>query len=247
MAGDVAGFYYETPNFFGPVETRWSEIRQAVGQKILVIGVNPMALALLKPPAEMGADIVIGDAQVFGTPMNLGGPTIGIFGCKLEHVRKMPGRLIGMTTDAEGRTAYCMTLQTREQNIRRSKATSNICTNEALLAVAAAVYLALVGKSGLRAIAAKNVENMRSLSQRISEIDGFRAPRFDAKHFNEFVVTSDVPSQKIDRALLKKGIQGGLVLDRHFPELRNSALYATTEMHLKDDHDHLIAALEGLK
>ena len=246
ISGNVAGFYYESPNFLGPIEANWKEIRETVSQKPLVIGVNPMALALLRPPSEMGADIVIGDAQVFGTPMNLGGPTIGIFGCKMDQVRKMPGRLIGMTTDAEDRTAYCMTLQTREQNIRRSKATSNICTNEALLAVAAAAYLALVGKSGLRAIAAKNVENMKALSTRISAVEGFTAPRFKAKHFNEFVVTSRESSEKIHRALLKRDIQGGFVLDRQFPELRNSALYATTEMHTKEDHDKLVSALEAI-
>ena len=243
----VAGFYFETPNFLGPIETGWQEIRDILDNKMMVVGVNPMALALLRPPGEMGADIVVGDAQVFGTSMNLGGPTIGVFGCKSEHVRKMPGRLIGMTTDIEGRAAYCMTLQTREQHIRRSKATSNICTNEALLALAAASYLALVGKSGLREIAKKNVENMRSLSSRIAAMKGFEAPRFKAHHFNEFVVTSDLGSERIHADLLAKGVQGGYVLDRAFPELKGSTLYATTEMHSKLDHDRLVHALEAVR
>ena len=246
MTDAVSGFYFETPNFFGPIETRWEEIRRIVGAKTLVIGVNPMALALLRPPGEMGADIVIGDAQVFGTPMNLGGPTIGIFGCKQEHVRKMPGRIIGMTNDLEGRTSYCMTLQTREQHIRRSKATSNICTNEALLAVAAAAYLAIVGKSGLREIARRNVENMRSLSKRIGSIKGFKTPHFEAAHFNEFVVSSDRSSEKIHKELLSNGVQGGLQLASAFPELRHSSLYCTTEMHSKADHDKLVSALEAV-
>lgn len=247
ISADVSGFYFETPNFLGPIETQWQEIRRILGPRSMVVGVNPMALALIKPPGEMGADIVVGDAQVFGTPMNLGGPMIGIFGCKAEHVRKMPGRLIGMTTDIEGRRAFCMTLQTREQHIRRSKATSNICTNEALLALASAAYLAVIGKSGLRKIAAKNVENMRSLSSRINLVRGFVSPRFRATHFNEFVMTSEIPYDKVNKGLLAKGIQGGFALDRQFPELKSSALYATTEMHTKADHDKLIAALEGVR
>jgi glycine dehydrogenase subunit 1 len=247
MGDSVAGFYFETPNFLGPVETQWEEIRRIVGAKSMVVGVNPMALALLKPPGEMGADMVVGDAQVFGSQMSLGGPTVGIFGCKTEHVRKMPGRIIGMTTDLEGRTSFCMTLQTREQHIRRSKATSNICTNEALLALAAAAYLSLVGRSGLRDIAKRNVENMRSLSSRIGAIKGFGAPRFKSTHFNEFVVSSEISSDKVHKELLAHGIQGGLVLDRMFPELKNSALYCTTETHSKADHDRLVAALEAVR
>jgi len=244
---DVCGFYFESPNFLGPIETRTAEIRATLGTKPMVVGVNPMALALLKPPGESGADIVIGDAQVFGTPMNLGGPMIGLFACRSEHVRKMPGRLIGLTTDLEGRTAFCMTLQTREQHIRRSKATSNICTNEALLALAAAAYLAIVGRSGLRSIAAKNVENMRTLAARINSIKAFRAPRFKATHFNEFVVSSEHSPAKVHGLLLSEGIHGGFMLDADFPELRDSALYATTEMHSKADHDRLVKALEGIR
>lgn len=246
MSDSVAGFYYETPNFLGPFETGWEEIRQAVGPKTLVVGVNPMALALVRPPSEMGADIVVGDAQVFGTPMSLGGPTIGLFGCKSEHVRKMPGRIIGMTTDLEGRPSYCMTLQTREQHIRRSKATSNICTNEALLALAAAAYLSVMGKAGLREIARRNVENMRALSSRIARLKGFRAPVFEGPHFNEFVVVSEKPAGEVHAELLKKGVHGGFVLDRSFPELGHASLYCTTEMHTKRDYDRLVSALEAI-
>ncbi|MDQ1371088.1 MAG: glycine dehydrogenase subunit 1 [Candidatus Thermoplasmatota archaeon] len=247
LTPEASGFYFESPNFFGALEGRAKEIRETLGQKTMVVGVNPMSLALLRPPGEMGADIVIGDAQVFGAPMSLGGPTVGLFGCRSEHVRKMPGRIIGMTADIEGRTAFCMTLQTREQHIRRSKATSNICSNEALVALGAAAYLAVVGKTGLREIASKNVRNMRDLSSRISKIPGFRAPHFSSPHFNEFVVTSDRKASDIDRALLSKGIQGGLVLGRHFPELGEAALYATTEMHTRKDHDRLVEALEAVR
>jgi glycine dehydrogenase subunit 1 len=247
LTPDVTGFYYETPNYLGPFETRAKEIREMLGTRTLVVGVNPMALALIRPPGEFGADIVIGDGQVFGVPMSLGGPMIGIFGCRSEHVRRMPGRLIGMTVDAEGRRAYCMTLQTREQNIRRSKATSNICTNEALLGVAVAAYLSVVGRSGLRRIAATNVENMVSLAERISGMDGFKAPHFNSAHFNEFVVKSEKDPAIIHSHLLSNGVHGGHVLKTEFPELGNAALYATTEMHTKADHDMLIAALEALR
>ena len=247
MSGDVIGFYFETPNFFGPLETGWKGIRDALGEKTMVVGINPLALALVKPPGEMGADIVVGDAQVFGVPMSYGGPSIGIFGCKADHVRKMPGRLIGMTEDAEGRRSFCMTLQTREQHIRRSKATSNIRTNEALLAVAVAAHLAVLGRAGLRRIALRNLENMRSLSKRIDAIDGFDAPVFDAPHFNEFAVRSDVPAESVRKNLLDKRIHGGVSLDRWFPELRDCALYATTEMHSQTDHDRLLTALEGVR
>lgn len=247
VTGGVGGFYFETPNFFGPIETQSQEIRKILGTKTMVVGVNPMALVLLKPPSDYSADIVVGDAQVFGSPMNLGGPTIGLFGCKAEHVRKMPGRIIGMTTDIAGERSYCMTLQTREQHIRRSKATSNICTNEALLAVAAAAYLGVVGRAGLREIASRNVENMHSLSTKIAKISGFKAPVFKSAHFNEFVVGSEIDSGKIHAELLARGVHGGLVLDHIFPELGRSTLYATTEMHTKQDHDKLVSALEAIR
>jgi glycine dehydrogenase subunit 1 len=246
ITDDVIGFYFETPNFFGPMETRWKEIRAIVGDRTLVIGVNPLSLALAKPPGEMGADIVVGDAQALGVPMSFGGPSIGLFGCKAEHVRKMPGRLIGMTEDAEGSRSYCMTLQTREQHIRRSKATSNICTNEALLALAVAAHIALIGRSGLRKIAAKNMENMRSLSSRIDSIKGFDAPLFEATHFNEFVVRSKASVEETNKRLLDEEILGGVPLEGGFPELKGCALYATTEMHTKADHDRVVSALEGI-
>jgi len=247
LVDGVSGFYFESPNFFGPIESQAEEIRALLGDRTMVVGVNPLSLALLRPPGDYGADIVIGDAQVFGTSLNLGGPMIGIFACRSEHVRKMPGRIIGMTADLEGRRSYCMTLQTREQHIRRSKATSNICTNEALLAVAAAAHLALVGKTGLRQTAAKNVENAHALASRLAAVPGFKAPHFRAPHFNEFVMSSQKDSKKIHSELLKKGVHGGLVLDDYFPELGHASLLATTEMHTAADHDELVRALGAMR
>jgi glycine dehydrogenase subunit 1 len=247
LVDGVSGFYFESPNFFGPIESQAQEIRTLLENRTMVVGANPLALALIRPPGDYGADIVIGDAQVFGTPLNLGGPMIGIFACRSEHVRKMPGRIIGMTADLEGRRSYCMTLQTREQHIRRSKATSNICTNEALLAVAAAAHLALIGRTGLRQIAAKNVENAHTLAARLSAVPGFRAPHFRTAHFNEFVMSSQMDSKRLHEGLMKKGVHGGLVLDDMFPELGHASLIATTEMHTPGDHDKLVKALEAVR
>lgn len=247
MTDDVCGVYFETPNFFGVLETDWKEIREIVGEKTLVIGANPLALALIKSPGDMGADIVIGDAQVLGVPMNLGGPSIGIFGCKTEHLRRMPGRIVGMTEDTEGTRSFCMTLQTREQHIRRSKATSNICTNEALLAVAVATHIALLGRSGLRRIALRNVQNMKNLATSIDSLEGYNAPVFDAPHFNEFVVRSPSRIDSLNESLRAEKIHGGLAVDGWFPELENCALLATTEMHTPDDHRRLIDALGAIE
>ncbi|MDH3365681.1 MAG: aminomethyl-transferring glycine dehydrogenase subunit GcvPA [Thermoplasmata archaeon] len=247
MSDDVCGFYYEIPNFFGVLETGWKEIRKTVDDKTLVIGTNPLSLALIKPPGEMGADIVIGDAQTLGVPMNLGGPSIGVFGCRSEHLRKMPGRLIGMTEDSAGRRSFCMTLQTREQHIRRSKATSNICTNEALLAVAVAAHMAILGRAGLRSTAGRNIRNMNNLAEAIDSIEGYTAPLFDAPHFNEFVMQSPVEGNRLNKALMGKRIHGGLAIERWFPELKNCILVATTEMHTSEDHRRLIDALEAIR
>src|SRR5947199_275054 len=175
LGSDVCGVYVENPNFFG----RSGRRRQDSGDRtkaIFVVGVNPSAQAIVRPPGDFGADIVIGEGQPLGTPMNFGGPLLGIFACRQEHIRKMPGRVIGLTRDANGHRAFCMTLQTREQHIRREKAMSNICTNESLLAVAAATYLSVLGSNGLRRVAADNIRRARGLAASIDKIYGFTAP-----------------------------------------------------------------------
>ena len=240
---DVCGVYAEVPNFFGTIDPAVLELKKRFPQVPVVIGIDPISLGLLTPPGEYGADIVIGEGQSLGSSMNFGGPLLGIFACRKEHVRKMPGRLIGMTRDNAGERAFCMTLQTREQHIRRSKATSNICTNEALMAVAAAVYLSVVGPKGLEAIAKANIANARNLMARIDELDGFDAPVFKAYHFNEFVVRTSVRPEKLNKHLARKGIIGGLDLARHIPRMNEHMLFTSTEMHSQGDHDRLIAAL----
>jgi len=176
--------------------------------------------------------------------MNFGGPLLGIFACRQEHVRKMPGRVIGMTRDANGERAFCMTLQTREQHIRRSKATSNICTNEALMAVTASVYLSLLGKEGLEGLAKVNVARAKRLMTFMEEIEGFTSPVFEGSHFNEFVVRTPMRPEKLNRLLLKHGIIGGLPLGAHVPRMDHHMLFATTEMHSDADQDALLRALK---
>lgn len=244
MTEDVCGIYAEVPNLFGIIDSQAPKLKQEFPDLPLVVGVNPLSLALVKPPGEYGADIVIGEGQPLGLPMNVGGPSLGIFACRMEHVRKMPGRLIGMTKDQDGRRAFCMTLQTREQHIRRSKATSNICTNEALLAVAVSAYLGMTGSKGLRSVARINMKKASELMERVDEIEGFDAPVFSGAHFNEFVVKTPVRPEKLNKLLLRNGIIGGLPLQRHVPRLTDHMLLTATEMTSDDDMDRLIAALE---
>ena len=246
VSDDVSGFYFETPNYFGVLESEWERINDIIGSKTLVIGANPLSLAIIKPPGDMGADIVIGDAQPLGVPMSLGGPSIGVFCCRSEHLRKMPGRIIGLTEDAEGTRSFCMTLQTREQHIRRSRATSNICTNEALLAVAVAAHIAVLGRTGLRKVAARNVANMKALAAAIDSLDRYSAPVFSSPHFNEFVMRSTIGIERINESLRAERIHGGISIDEQFPELGNCALMATTEMHTQSDHLRLVRALEAI-
>lgn len=239
---ETAGVYVESPNFFGRFEERLGEIRDAV-PSVLVVGVNPLALAVTRPPGDFGADLVIGESQVLGNPVNFGGPLAGIFACRSEHIRKMPGRVIGLTKDARGHRAFCMTLQTREQHIRRERAMSNICTNETLVAIASAVFMAVLGSNGLRALALENIRRARELASRINALDGYTAPVFPGFHFNEFVVRTPKPYREVHDALLRGGIHGGLDLARWFPELGNAALFATTEVHAEADRDRLVRAL----
>src|SRR3990172_1482724 len=241
---DTAAVYFENPGFFGTFEDRVDEIRAAAKGAMMVVGVNPIALAITKAPGDYGADIVVGEGQPLGNAVNFGGPLLGIFACRAEHVRKAPGRIIGMTKDAKGHRAFCMTLVTREQHIRREKAMSNICTNQTLMAVAAVTYAAVLGGNGLQRVAAENVARARRLMDRINRVPGITAPVFDGYHFNEFTIRVGGDYKTIARALLDRGVHGGLSLREFFPELGESALVATTEVHTDEDQDRLVTALE---
>lgn len=247
LGEDAFGVYIENPNYFGVLEEEADEISTAVGETPFVVGADPLSLAILRPPSDYGADIVIGEGHHLGTNPNFGGPLLGIFGCRKEHIRKMPGRIIGATSDASGRRAFCMTLQTREQHIRRDKATSNICTNEALMAIAASAYLSCIGRAKLIGIANINVQKAKDLSRMISRIDGYRSPSFRASHFNEFVIACPKPAGSIGKSLLGYGVHGGITLKPDFPELGDSMLLAVNELHTKEDFDSLAKALEAVK
>jgi glycine dehydrogenase subunit 1 len=244
--GDVAGVYLEVPNFLGVIDRQATEVKKEIGDAALVVGVDPISLGVLKAPGDYGADIVIGEGQSLGSPMNFGGPLLGLFGCRQEHVRKMPGRVIGMTRDRSGRRAFAMTLQTREQHIRREKATSNICTNEALMAVAAAVYLGIVGRTGLKTIAKLNMERAKATMDALCQIKGFECPALRSYHFNEFAVRTPIKPEKLSRVLMRKGIIGGLPLARHVPSMGDCMLFAATEMTTDEDISKLVSALEGV-
>lgn len=244
---NTAGVYVENPNLFGVFEENITDVKNILGKSLLVAGVNPLTLGIIKSPDEYGADIVVGEAQGLGNPMNFGGPLLGLFACKKEYVRQMPGRLIGMTKDSDGRRAFCMTLQTREQHIRREKAASNICTNESLCALSTVVYLSLIGPEGLEKIGKELVSKAKFLADEINRIDGFKAPLFSSCHFNEFVVRTEKDIDRIHKSLLEKGIEGGLVLKKQFPELGNAMLCTVSETHSEEDMLRLINALKEVE
>jgi glycine dehydrogenase subunit 1 len=243
---DVAGIYVEVPNFLGVIDRHATEIKSEFKGPALVVGVDPISLGVLKAPADYGADIAIGEGQSLGSSMNYGGPLLGLFACRQEHVRKMPGRVIGMTRDVTGKRAFCMTLQTREQHIRREKATSNICSNEALMAVAAAVYLGIVGRDGLKHLAKLNMERAKATMDALCQLSGFECPALRSHHFNEFAVRTPVKPEKLAKILLRKGIIGGLPLGKHVPEMGDCMLFAATELTTDEDIDKLVKALEGV-
>jgi glycine dehydrogenase subunit 1 len=248
---EVAGVYIENPSYLGFLETQVEDIaRVAHGAGALfVVGVNPISLGLLKPPGEYGADVVIGEGQPLGNPVGFGGSGLGIFACRDDRklIRQMPGRLIGMTATTEGKTrGFTMVLQTREQHIRREKATSSICTNKALRAVAAAIYLSSLGPEGLRELGEICVVNASYAMKKLDAIDGLKVPIFKAHHFNEFTVNSDeagILAAELNARLLDRGIQGGKPLCDEFPELGQTSLWCTTELHTKADIDKLADTL----
>ncbi|MFQ5976646.1 MAG: aminomethyl-transferring glycine dehydrogenase subunit GcvPA [Candidatus Heimdallarchaeota archaeon] len=251
----VCGLYFENPNFFGVIESESFRIGQfAEDHDIpLVVGIDPISLGILTPPADYGASIVVGEGQSLGLPMSFGGPSFGIFACKYDRktVRMMPGRLIGMTKTETAKTrAFCMTLQTREQHIRREKATSNICTNNALCAVTSAIYLSLLGPKGIQKHAESLIARNRLLAERIGDIEGYTAPAFGSSvpHFRDHVVQLEKPGKKavdLSKHLLKKGITGGAILTHNFKNLGESLLFSVNNRQTREDYDRLEEELKG--
>jgi len=241
---ETAGFYLENPNFFGVFEDGVDEIHSILqkNQSMFVVGIDPISLGICKSPGEYGADIVIGEGKSLGNPLDFGGSTLGIFACKNEFLRQIPGRIIGMTKDQQGKRAFCMTLQTREQHIRREKATSNICTNEGLCMLAAATYLSWLGSKGLHELSTINYERGQELGKKIVAIPGF-TKMFTGAHFNEFVIRCP-DAKKIHKHLLQQGMQGGLLLQQWYPELTNCMLFGITELHSEESIERLISLLK---
>lgn len=231
------------PDFFGRIYD-YTQLAEKVHQAgaLLAVSVNPIALGLLKAPGEFGADIVTGEGQPLGIPLSYGGPYLGIFTTRKEFVRKMAGRLVGETVDNRGQKAYVLTLTAREQHIRREKATSNICTNQGLMALAASVYLSLVGKRGLRQVSELCYHKAHYAAQKIATLEGFSLWSNDP-FFNEFVVKSPLPPAKLNEMLLEYGIIGGYDLGQDYPALQNHIMFAVTEMNSKEEIDYLVSTL----
>ncbi|MBI4052484.1 MAG: aminomethyl-transferring glycine dehydrogenase subunit GcvPA [Candidatus Diapherotrites archaeon] len=244
---NTATVLVQNPNFFGCVEDLKAieKIVHAKGALFAVSVSEPVSLGMLKAPGECNADIVCGEGQSFGIPMSFGGPYVGMIATKMEFVRRLPGRICGKTIDTEGKEGFILTLQAREQHIRREKATSNICTNQALCALAATIHLSLLGKKGLQELAELNLKNAHYAAKKIGGVRGFELA-FRAPFFNEFVVKCP-DAEKSLFELEKKGILAGINLGKYYPEFKNHLLVCATEMNSKAEIDALAKALAEVK
>lgn len=229
--------FIQQPNYFGVIEEakEAGNIIHGKGAKY-IMGVNPVAMGILETPAEAGADVAVGDAQPFGMPLSFGGPYLGFMTATQEMARKLPGRIAGETTDVDGKRAFVLTLQAREQHIRREKASSNVCSNQALCALTATAYLTVMGPQGLVDVAEQCYAKAHYTAQEICKIDGFQL-KYPQEFFHEFVTTSPINPQELNRRLAEKGILGGYPVEE-------GILWCVTEMNSKEDIDQLIAALK---
>lgn len=242
---EVACVVVQQPNFFGLLENvaSFKQIAEESGA-LLVMAVDPISLSLLKSPGELGADIVVGDGQSLGSAMGFGGPSLGFFATSsTKLIRRMPGRVVGETVDSEGTRGFVLTLQTREQHIRREKATSNICSNQALNALIAAIYLSVMGKEGFRDVGYQSLQKANYMKGRLLEIDGLSSP-FSAPSFREFVIQGAVDWDEVNMRLAEHGFVGGLPLARFgLPEM---VLFSVTEARTKEEIDSFVNLLSGL-
>ena len=231
------------PNFFGFVEPlkEIGELAQKYGVPFIVVA-DPIALAILKPPALFGADIVVGEGQQLGNPLYFGGPYLGFFATRQKYVRKMPGRLVGMAEDIEGKRAFTLVLQTREQHIRRERATSNICSNQNLMALRALIYVALLGKEGLREVAKQSVAKARYLYRNLTAL-GWENPFNNEQFLWEFPVRHP-RAEELRKRALKEGFMFGVELERFYPHMENTLLVAVTEKRTKEEMDKLLSLLK---
>jgi glycine dehydrogenase subunit 1 len=254
VSSKTAAIYIENPSYLGFLIHNLKDLSEIAHEcgSLFLVGVDPISLGILKPPGKYGADIVIGEGQPLGNYMNYGGPLLGIFACRNspQLIRQLPGRIVGMTTTHDGtEKGYCMVLQTREQHIRREKATSNICSNHALCAVRAAIYMSLLGREGFRKLGEYLLAITQYAKKRLSMIDGLEISLLDNCHFKDFTLNFNGVKKrdiKINNELLKHGIMGGKSLEKDFPELGNTFLYSVTEMHTRTDIEVLVTSLKNI-
>jgi glycine dehydrogenase subunit 1 len=241
---ETAAVLVSQPNFFGLLEdvAAVAELSQKVGSR-LIMSIDPIAQAILKTPAEYGADIVVGEAQPLGLPLSVGGPLLGFFAATKELVRNMPGRIAGRTKDVDGKDGFVLVLQTREQHIRREKATSNICTNQALCATAATVYMTLMGKTGLKQVALLSAEKAQRTARELQDIEGVEL-YFDAPFVREFPIKTSVPAREVVMALTEKGLLPGIDAGRWYDNLPDCMIIALTEKRTDAEIEQLV---EGVK
>jgi glycine cleavage system P protein (glycine dehydrogenase) subunit 1 len=247
VTDDTSSVVIQSPNFFGIVE-QYSGLGEFLKEKetlLIVVVAEATSLGILKPPGERGADIVVGEGQGWGLPVSYGGPHVGFFATQEPFFRQIPGRIVGETVDRSGQRSYALTLATREQHIRREKATSNICTNQGLCALAATIWLAAMGKQGVRDVALQNLKTADALKNKLQHLKGFSL-RFQAGTYNEFVLECPGPAQELHAQLLEAGIVAGLPLGHFYPELKNCLLLCATEMNSLESLDRFADQLGSL-
>ena len=246
LDNDTAALIVQSPNFFGCIENlrEWADQAHAVGALFIVVVTEAISFGLLETPAACGADIVVAEGQSFGVPLSYGGPHVGLFATRDKYVRQMPGRLVGEAFDKQGRRGFVLTLATREQHIRREKATSNICTNQGLIALAATIYLETMGKRGLQEVAYQNAQKAAYAAKKIAALNGYTLP-YSAPRFNEFVVRGPRnATETLSRLATEHNITGGLALSRYYADAPNDFLVCVTETNSRAEID---ALAEGLK
>ncbi len=247
LGDDVASVILQQPNFFGLIEEMDGVADMVHNHKAaLVVSADPLSLPLLPAPADYGADIVVGEGQALGVPASFGGPLLGIMAARSKFVRQLPGRIAGETVDSEENRGYVLTLQTREQHIRREKAASNICSNQALVALGASVYLAAMGPQGMREVAEQCLQKAAYARESITALEGYESV-FPGVPFKEFAVTVPGNPAELNKKLLEKNILGGIDLNPFYPELKNTMLFAVTEKRTRAEIDTLVRELEGWK
>ncbi len=243
MDDETAGVVVQSPNFFGCVE-RLDRIIPRIHEHgaLAIVSVDPISCGLLKSPGDFDADIVVGEGQSLGIPLQYGGPYLGLMACRKEYLRKMPGRVVGMTHDEDGRRGFCLTLQTREQHIKRERATSNICTNQGLLAIRASIYMATMGKLGLEDVASRCFHKAHYAAEKIAALDGYSL-RYGKSYFKEFVIQTTRDVAKVMASCRERGVLAGVALSRFDEDWSDCFLVAVTEKRTKQEIDLLVDAL----